>query len=178
MKGFLLVLCLAMQSVAWAGLPVNWSDDYDTHFRKYAKRYFGPNFDWRWFKAQAITESNLNPRAKSSAGALGIMQILPSTFADIQKNNPHYVDIQSAKWNIAAGIYYNRYLFRHKVLSDVPESDRLFFTFAGYNAGLGGAIKARKRAGPPADRWELVRPYAPTETRNYVERIKTFHSDL
>ena len=56
-------------------------DDYDRLFRKYTKHYFGPHFDWRWFKAQGIAESGLRPNAHSSAGAKGIMQILPATAA-------------------------------------------------------------------------------------------------
>ena len=34
----------------------HWTSKYDRHFRKYAKHYFGPHVDWRWFKAQGIAE--------------------------------------------------------------------------------------------------------------------------
>jgi soluble lytic murein transglycosylase-like protein len=51
------------------------SERYDPTFRKYTKRYFGPAFDWRLFKAQAIAESNLNVGARSPVGARGIMQL-------------------------------------------------------------------------------------------------------
>ena len=81
-----------------------WTDKYDRHFKKYSKRYFGPLFNWHWFKAQAIAESALNKDAKSHVGALGIMQIMPGTFKDITKKNPHVTRIESPKWNIAAGI--------------------------------------------------------------------------
>ena len=46
---------------------------YDNYFRKYSKRYFGLGFDWRYFKAQGMAESELNPNAKSYVGARGIM---------------------------------------------------------------------------------------------------------
>ena len=44
---------------------------YDKYFSKYSKRYFGPSFDWRFFKAQAVAESRLVANVKSRAGALG-----------------------------------------------------------------------------------------------------------
>ena len=55
MRGTLIALALALfaAAAAWAGHelePVHseqWTRDYDPHFRKYAKRYFGPHFDWR-----------------------------------------------------------------------------------------------------------------------------------
>ena len=172
-----LVLLLSVFS-AQAAEKSRWSTEYDDHFRKYSKRYFGPNFDWRWFKAQAITESYLNPTAISSAGAQGIMQILPTTFADIRAENPHYTDIYTPKWNIAAGIFYDRYLFRHKRLSNLAEEQRLMATFAAYNAGLGGVINALNRTPPPADRWHKISPQAPRETQLYVKRIQVYKRDL
>src|SRR6476620_1486051 len=39
--------------------------NYDDTFRKYTNRFFGPAFDWQYFKAQAMAESNLQPHAKS-----------------------------------------------------------------------------------------------------------------
>ncbi len=56
------------------------TDRYDPTFRKYSKRFFGVGFDWRLFKAQGMTESNLNPAATSWVGARGVMQLMPTTF--------------------------------------------------------------------------------------------------
>src|SRR6185503_3225496 len=92
-----------------------WPREYDAHFQKYTKRYFGPNFDWRWFKAQAIAESHLKPEALSPVGAVGLMQVMPRTFREIQLENPHFVDVRAPRWNIAAGIWYARYLYRQDV---------------------------------------------------------------
>ena len=159
--------------------PVNspkWTDDYDRHFRKYTKHYFGPGFDWHWFKAQAIAESMLKPKARSRSGARGLMQITPGTFKEIRKSNPHYDHIDEPRWNIAAGIYYMRYLYDRWNSADLPPplENRLSFTFASYNAGFGGTRKAIRRAkkkGRDAKRWEQVAPSAPKETRIYVRRI-------
>ena len=40
--------------------------EFDRHFSKYSKRYFGAGFDWRYFKAQAIAESGLQVDACAS----------------------------------------------------------------------------------------------------------------
>ncbi|MEK7263660.1 MAG: transglycosylase SLT domain-containing protein, partial [Bacteroidota bacterium] len=61
---------------------------YDDYFRKYSKRFFGIGFDWHVFKAQGIAESNLSPDAKSWVGAVGIMQLMPATYKDIQSALP------------------------------------------------------------------------------------------
>jgi soluble lytic murein transglycosylase-like protein len=148
-----------------------WPTTYDAHFQKYAKRYFGPHFDWRWFKAQAITESHLLPGARSSAGAIGLMQVLPSTFREIQRENPQFVELADPRWNIAAGIWYDRYLYSQAVWEPLADEEQLLLAFAGYNSGLGGALRAFKATPKPADSWARVAPQAPQETRGYVSRI-------
>ena len=66
---------------------------YDDIFKKYSKRYFGAPFDWRFFKAQGIAESELNANARSWVGARGIMQLMPSTFAAIASKRPEFRSI-------------------------------------------------------------------------------------
>ena len=152
----------------------SWTNKYDTYFRKYAKHYFGPHIDWRWFKAQAIAESNLKPNRTSSAGAKGIMQILPATFKEIRRQNPHLVSINEPRWNIAAGIYYDRLMYR-KWDKNIPMEERLAFAFGSYNAGYGGVRRAYKKASKKhdqVDEWSQVAPYSPAETRKYVKRIR------
>lgn len=173
-------LLLFIPSVVLAGSfkHVNhkhWGDSYDRLFKKYSKHYFGVGFDWRWFKAQGIAESGLQPDAVSGSGARGIMQIVPATFNEIQLTNPGYLDVDDPQWNIAAAIYYDRRLYRRwsKLL---PDRELLNFTFASYNAGFSRIQRARKRAGEEADStvraWKRVAPYSPPETRKYVRRIR------
>jgi membrane-bound lytic murein transglycosylase F len=150
-----------------------WPSEYNEHFQKYTKRYFGPHFEWRWFKSQAITESTLKPEVRSPAGAVGLMQILPSTFAEIQRAHPYFIDIVSPRWNIAAGIWYDCYLYRQQAWDALADEDQLMMAFAGYNSGLGGALRAFKLTPPPADSWLRVAPHAPKETQSYVKRIVT-----
>ena len=150
----------------------DWGSEYDAHFQKYSKRYFGPGFDWRWFKAQAIAESRLNPKAQSGVGAVGLMQLMPSTYAEIRKLNPHFEDIRTPRWNIAAGIYYDRYLFTQRAWDGIADEEKILMALASYNAGLGGVLKAAGKARPqPASTWEQLAQHAPAETRGYVARI-------
>ncbi len=155
----------------------HWSKKYDHYFKKYSKHYFGVNFSWYWFKAQAITESGLNPKAKSKAGALGIMQILPSTYREIAKKNPSLGGISHPHWNIAAGIYYDRQLYKKWQKRNIPKSELLSFTFASYNAGFSKTLrafnKANKKHRQRQDKWQQIKKYMPGATRAYVHRIKT-----
>jgi membrane-bound lytic murein transglycosylase MltF len=152
-----------------------WTIEYDAIFQKYTKRYFGPFFDWRWFKSQAIAESRLNPDVTSERGAKGLMQLLPSTFEEIKELNPHFVEIDTPRWNIAAGIYYDRYLYRKW---DVPSGkERLFYAFASYNAGYARLLRTMKRHDLNESNWDDVQRRLPGETRHYVKTIRGLMGD-
>ena len=171
----LLVLlpALALAAVVKHVKHEHWTDEYDVHFRKYTKHYFGPHIDWHWFKAQGIAESGLEPKSSSVAGAVGIMQILPATYAEIKERNPHFTRIEVPRWNIAAGIFYDRMLYR-KWKKGLPTEQRLTFALASYNAGYGTINKAFSRAQKHQGEiksWPQVAPYAPGQTRHYVSRI-------
>ncbi len=155
---------------------MKWTDEYDRHFKKYSKRYFGPLFDWHWFKAQAIAESGLNRNAKSPMGAVGLMQILPSTFGEINKQNPHFAEVASPRWNIAAGIYYDRTLYRK--FKRNRSQDKLYKAFASYNAGYGRILSAERRVKGEDKSWEKIRRYLPRETQGYVYRIRGLMGEL
>ena len=153
----------------------HWTHRYDRLFRKYAKHYFGPTLDWRWFKAQGIAESGLDPKARSHRGAVGIMQILPSTFKFLRKKNPALGDIATPRWNIAAGIYYDRYLYNKWDDEPVRGLDRLFLAFSAYNAGHMRVRRAYNRAVQQLGQvrhWEQLKPFLPGQTRHYVARIR------
>jgi len=170
----LLLPALALASVHKHVDHEHWPDDYDGLFRKYTKHYCGPHFDWRWFKAQGIAESGLRPDVSSHAGAIGIMQIMPATYQEILEQNPHLSDISDPRWNIAAGIYYDRQLYRKWKRKEVPIGERLLFTFGSYNAGYGNMLRAYKRAESKHEsvrEWEQIAPHSPSETRHYVDRI-------
>jgi len=174
----LLCICLVHGQVL-AGRIVDsdkWTRKYDHLFRKYTKHYFGPHFEWRWFKAQAIAESNLDPKARSWVGAKGLMQIMPATYREIKGKNPHFFNINTPKWNIAAGIYYDRQLYR-KWQRGFNTQERLALMFGGYNAGHGRIRKAYKKALKTYDtvrKWRQLEPLVPKETQGYVRKIRHF----
>ncbi|KPK25117.1 MAG: hypothetical protein AMJ61_12870 [Desulfobacterales bacterium SG8_35_2] len=109
-------------------------------FKKYAGEY---NFDYLMITAQAYQESGLDHSKKSKIGAIGIMQVLPSTATDPNVAIP---EIQKLENNIHAGVKYLRYLV-DRYFKDEPMSDgnKLLFAFAAYNAGPGNVIKIRKK---------------------------------
>ena len=156
------------------------TDRYDDTFRKYTQRFFGPGYDWRIFKAQAMAESNIDMNAKSWVGARGIMQLMPSTFKEVRSKNPEIGSINQPEWNIAAGIYYNRQLW--KQWTDQQGHDGCeSFMLASYNAGRGTLLRAQdvarlKTLDPIL--WASIQTVAPEvprwrheETLTYVERI-------
>ncbi|MEA3486721.1 MAG: transglycosylase SLT domain-containing protein [Thermodesulfobacteriota bacterium] len=173
------LLIIPLQASAYEGF--NKIVKYDRYFSKYSKRYFGPGFDWRYFKAQAIAESRLKAKAKSHVGALGIMQIMPRTFKDIARKNPHFQGaITRPRWNIAAGIYYNRILWK-EWKARRPFQDRINFMFGSYNAGKSNIIKAQRIAGKQSlneNLWRSIEQTLPEvtgkksgETIGYIKKI-------
>lgn len=92
-------------------------------------------------------ESNYRPTARSRKGAMGLMQLMPSTAREYKVRNPF-----EPKANIEAGI-------KHlKTLIDRFGATRLELALAAYNAGPGAV-----------ERFKGIPPYR--ETRNYVARI-------
>jgi membrane-bound lytic murein transglycosylase MltF len=88
-------------------------------------------FDWRLIAAQAFQESRLDPTTVSSAGAVGLMQLLPSTAADMGVTDPG-----DPERGLYAGIKYMDWLRRTKF--DEPQLSaeaQLDFCLAAYNAG-------------------------------------------
>jgi soluble lytic murein transglycosylase-like protein len=174
-----LVVTFAMGSMSNTLAQV--TDRYDDTFRKYSQRFFGPGFDWRVFKAQAMAESNIDMNAKSWVGARGIMQLMPSTFSEIRSKNPEIQSINKPEWNIAAGIYYDRQRWKQWTEQQGEHSSQPFM-FGSYNAGRGTLLRAQDvakvRILDPAI-WLSIMTVAPDvprwreqETLAYVERIE------
>ena len=98
------------------------------YFKKYAVQY---GLDWRMMIAQGYQESRLDQSARSHVGAVGIMQVRPSTAADIRVQNIHLTEN-----NIHAGVKYSRFIQDYFFENDVvDELNKQLFVLASYNAG-------------------------------------------
>ena len=131
--------------VPLGGQRVRDVDRFDASFRKYTKRFFGPAFDWRHFKAQGLAESGLDTAARSRNGARGIMQLMPSTLEAIQSHASDLDSIQDPELNIAAGIKHDRALWVMGGGVATPLDQRRFM-FASYNAGFITIRRAQRLA--------------------------------
>jgi len=149
---------------------------YDDDFRKWGRYHFGYALDWRWFKAQGLAESGLNPRLCSHAGACGLMQFMPATARAMGLTNRF-----DARESIRQGIRYDRMLWE-VWKAPRPLLERLYFTLVSYNAGLGNALRfqARARAAgvPDANRYAQVEPHLWPEPRAYVAMIRRWRARL
>jgi membrane-bound lytic murein transglycosylase MltF len=110
-------------------------------FKKYSARY---EFDWLMVAALAYQETRIDQSMRSPAGAVGVMQILPSTAADLNVNISNIEEIEN---NIHAGVKYLRFI-RNRYFEKEPMDslNKMLFTFASYNAGAGKVAQLRKQA--------------------------------
>jgi len=110
------------------------------YLKKYGDQY---DVDWLMMGAQAYQESQLNQDAKSSVGAIGIMQLMPATAKEMNVG-----DVTQTEANIHAGIKYMRFMMdRYYANEPMTNLDKALFTFASYNAGPARVRKLRAEAG-------------------------------
>ncbi len=111
-------------------------------FRTHADRH---GFDYLMLAAQGYQESQLDQSRRSARGAVGVMQLLPSTAAGAPVNIRDIAS--SADRNIEAGARYMAHL-RARYVNDpaLGEVDRVLMTFAAYNAGPGNLRRFRAEA--------------------------------
>jgi membrane-bound lytic murein transglycosylase MltF len=147
-------------------------------FRKYAAQY---GFDWLLIAAQAYQESGLEQNRRSAAGAVGIMQLRPSTARDKAVNISNIEDVQQ---NIHAGVKYLAHLRdTYFAEADLDPEARIHFALAAYNAGPGRVRQFRQRArekGLDPDQWFYNVAYATAEivgqeTVRYVANIQKYY---
>ncbi len=119
--------------------------------QEYAELY---DIDWLMITAQGYQESKLDQSKRSRAGAVGIMQVLPSTAAD---PNVGIEGIEKLGPNVHAGVKYLRFLKdRYYSEPEISPLDKVLFAFAAYNAGPRSIARARRKAakmGLDPNRW-------------------------
>ncbi len=147
-------------------------------FRKYAQKY---DFDWLMLTALAYQESQLDNSRRSRAGAVGIMQVLPSTAAD---PNVGISGIENLENNIHAGTKYLRFMVdRYFADEKMSRLDKGLFAFASYNAGparIAGLRRQAAREGLNPDVWfnnvEIIAAEKiGSETVQYVRNIYKYY---
>jgi membrane-bound lytic murein transglycosylase MltF len=145
-------------------------------FRKYSDQY---NMDFLLMAAQGYQESRLDQSAKSHVGAVGIMQLMPTTGADMKVG-----DITQLEPNINAGVKY-----MHQVMDDnfknepMTPIDKGLMTFAAYNAGPGRVRSLRRetqKRGLDPNVWfgnveQIASERIGRETVTYVSNIYKYY---
>jgi membrane-bound lytic murein transglycosylase MltF len=108
-------------------------------FRKYGDRY---DIDYLILMAQGYQESQLNQSARSPAGAIGIMQVMPATGKEMKVGDIHQIEP-----NIHAGVKFLRAMMNEYYAKEpMNQLNRGLFTFAAYNAGPGRVRGLRRVA--------------------------------
>lgn len=148
-------------------------------FRKYGEQY---DFDYLMVTAQAYQESGLDQSVKSRAGAIGVMQLLPSTARD---KNVGISDITALESNIHAGVKYMRFILdRYFKDAEMDELNRHLFAFASYNAGPARVAGLRRKAeqmGLDPNKWRghvevVAAREIGRETVTYVANILKYYA--
>ena len=148
-------------------------------FKKYADMY---GFDWHKIAALAYQESGFEQNTRSRAGAVGVMQIKPTTAADPRIG---ISDVETnVEKNIHAGVKYLAFI-RDRYFNDpeVSSADSVDFTFAAYNAGPARINSLRREAKDlnlDPDKWFLNVEYVARreigqETVQYVSNIYKYY---
>jgi soluble lytic murein transglycosylase-like protein len=116
-------------------------------------------------------ESNFRTRAKSHAGARGLMQLMPKTasfMAGKRFRGSHREQLYDPEVNMSLGQKYMEHL-----LEDPSINGDLFYTVAAYNGGPGNLRKWRRRTDFQGDPLLFIESIPLFETRDYVERVLT-----
>jgi membrane-bound lytic murein transglycosylase F len=107
-------------------------------------------FDWRLVAAQVYQESLFDPEARSPAGAVGLMQLMPRTARSLGVGDP-----RNPAENIRGGVRHLRGLYEF-FDNAATEEDRLRIALAAYNVGQGHLLDARnlaRRKGRDPEKW-------------------------
>ncbi len=137
---------------------------YRAIIEAHAKNY---DLDPALVAAVIYSESSFDPPARSQAGAVGLMQVLPETGIAIatrtggKRFTPE--DLLDPEINIRYGCWYLRHLTRRYASHPTQASD---LALASYNAGLTNVDRWLEEA-PPGQDVEI----GFAETRAYVERV-------
>jgi soluble lytic murein transglycosylase-like protein len=139
------------------------------------------NVPERLFQKLIKTESGFDPDAKSSRGAMGLGQLMPSTAKELGLNLKEDHSIGSVlhpESNLDASARYLRKLFDKYTNEGISDNEAWNFAAGAYNAGMGNIAKAIVKAGT-VSKWDQVAAVLPeitgkysSETIRYVNRLR------
>ena len=121
---------------------------YDETLRSCGKMI---RWDWRLLASLVYEESNFQTGLRSSHNASGLMQLMPETARKFGVDS-----LSTPKGQITAGARYVRYLYDLMPDSLRDPIERMYFTLAAYNVGIGKVMRAREKAkqnGYNPDKW-------------------------
>lgn len=127
-------------------------------------------YDWRFLSAVVYQESHFNPQARSWAGALGLMQLMPETAARFGADDP--LDPES---NLLAGYEFLLWLDTRLAPYVADHTERQKFVLAAYNVGLGhimDAIRLAEKFEKRSDVWSGA-----VETALLLKANPAYYSD-
>jgi membrane-bound lytic murein transglycosylase F len=113
---------------------------YDALIKRYAEK---ESFNWKLIAAIIHQESRFRPTVVSPVGAYGLMQLMPSVAKTYKIN---FKTLSSPDLNIATGTKYFRWIYNHFDKPEFAEADKIKFSLASYNAGIGHVLDARALA--------------------------------
>lgn len=113
---------------------------YDALIKQYAVK---EAFDWKLIAAIIHQESRFRPQIVSPVGAYGLMQLMPSVAKTYKIN---FSKLSSPELNIATGTKYLRWIYNHFDKPEFSNEDKIKFSLASYNAGIGHIHDARALA--------------------------------
>lgn len=110
--------------------------EYDQLLQTYADTL---GWDWRLLASQTYQESLFNPRARSWAGAAGLLQLMPATAAEFGVTN-----VYDPEQNVAGAVRFLEWLHDYWADKIEDERERRKFILASYNTGHGHVEDARR----------------------------------
>lgn len=139
--------------------------DFEEIVSRYSEEYNVPR---ELIFAVIKVESDFDPEAKSSAGALGLMQMMPDTFEELTDDflceHLAFEDLTDPEVSIRYGTYYLAYLYRY---FDYNWQNAI----AAYNGGMGNVTKWLKDPKYSDGDGNLTHiPFS--ETRSYVSKVE------
>jgi membrane-bound lytic murein transglycosylase F len=125
--------------------------EWDALIERHAREI---DWDWRLLASQMYQESKFSPRARSWAGAMGLLQLMPATAREFGVSSPY-----DPEQNVAGAVRYLAWLENYWTEKIPDDDERLKFILGSYNAGQGhvsDAMRLARKYGDDPTSWDDV----------------------